>query len=758
MARYYQTDKPVFVEDFIYSPDYEMAAKALLTKEKELQIQEALADQIYNIDFKYLNTDEEKLNADKIKNYFQTKADDLIHRMQSDPNNFQKYNQELKALQREYTHSKTNGAISKLEGSYNAYQSWDKVNEEICKEQPALCTALKNEAWKNWGGNSLNRQWNQERALKGIDYKAMEEVIQKLEADIISNSTLTNEGYIYRMDGKEHKFLSRPDIRNYAINTVLSRPEYLASMRQSDRVGLSRYFDKNGRLITDSSGTLGTLLNALESYAYDQTKTKLDIQNNEAALENLKQSNRKDLEKYKKSLEETPVSFTQQLQTIKLFPTATLEGRKEEFNKMINKSPESRTAEENMVIDEINGQAVNTIAKNGGLRINNVTKAFGINEKDYDKYLKINSKTENNKTREDRDFIESFDKKLNNLSKAYSRVSGDTIKTPEGKEIKLQEKSGTKAIRDGLAVTYVDNIVTYNPFDTNQYQNAVEDAQNDLLQTDIYDNMGGVIHFITPDQKSKAVQDIFNILRGGQVNMLNSQTATKDAQGNYNYDKNAFGDLQKSSGSWLIPDTDITNIGQIIQLIPQDHKIEDYITIQAVPGENRYRAVINKEIKGLDRDLKPYYDFTIPNSVSTITNDYDNKYNNEVANLATPEQWMTMVKSNATFNNQSQQLASRFYALEHSKYNKNTSYQLPGVPDVTVNLEKKNLKDSDGNIVREYQVYTLEYKDSKGNNVRTEPRVIDNTTNASLDIYMRVNGLTPKEVENNQRFKTNNNE
>lgn len=279
MGRFYQTDKPVFVEDVIYKPNLDLAAKLLLQKEKELQAQEAIADKLYNINFNYLNSEEDKANASRIKSYFQAKADDLIRRMQSDPMNSQKYQNELRALTREYTHSKTQGDISKLEGSYNAYNSWDKVNEEICKEQPALCTALKNEAWNKWGGNSIARQWNQERALKGLDLEEIEKGIQKLEADIIASSQETTDGrYIYT-NGGERKILSREDIRNYARNMIMSSPENMAFMKQSDRVGQSSYLDQFGNI--RESGTLDKILQGFDSYAYNQIKKENKMRENE---------------------------------------------------------------------------------------------------------------------------------------------------------------------------------------------------------------------------------------------------------------------------------------------------------------------------------------------------------------------------------------------------------------------------------------------------------------------------------------------
>ena len=99
MGRFYSTEKISFVNpnDVVYNPDFDTALKLLEKKDKEYKAQEAVADSLYNIDFNYLNSDEDTENARQIKDYFQTKADDIIAKMQADPTNYFKYNNELKS-------------------------------------------------------------------------------------------------------------------------------------------------------------------------------------------------------------------------------------------------------------------------------------------------------------------------------------------------------------------------------------------------------------------------------------------------------------------------------------------------------------------------------------------------------------------------------------------------------------------------------------------------------------------------------------
>ena len=282
MGRFYNTEKTTFLNpnDVIYNPDFDMAMKLLDKKDKEYKEQEAVADSLYNIDFNYLNSDEDTENARQIKDYFQTKADDIIAKMQADPTNYFKYNNELRSLQREYTLSKTKGDIASLEGSYNAYHNWDKVNKEICEKQPALCNALKNEAWSNWGGNSIVRQWQQERALKEIDQSKFADEISKMVADLNEQIDLSNQGYIYVKTKWGQEKLTKERVRDYVLGKVLNNPEYVSYMKQSDRVKLSNYFNPDG----SAGDTLNLIVSTYLPYAYEKYKIDKDIHDNKARL------------------------------------------------------------------------------------------------------------------------------------------------------------------------------------------------------------------------------------------------------------------------------------------------------------------------------------------------------------------------------------------------------------------------------------------------------------------------------------------
>ena len=101
MGRYYQTDKPVFVQDTIMRPDYNLLERSLGTVQKDYDTQQAIADKIMNIDFNHLNSEEENENAAVAKDYYLQNANEIASLMMNDKNNYRKYMGRLKDLSRD---------------------------------------------------------------------------------------------------------------------------------------------------------------------------------------------------------------------------------------------------------------------------------------------------------------------------------------------------------------------------------------------------------------------------------------------------------------------------------------------------------------------------------------------------------------------------------------------------------------------------------------------------------------------------------
>nr|DAE86543.1 MAG TPA: hypothetical protein [Caudoviricetes sp.] len=271
MGRYYHTAESQFV-DGVFKPDLQLAMKALLNEQQQYDTQKAVLEEFMNLKFNHLNSEEENENARIAKEYYMQNADDIAKAMMADKQNYHKYMDRIKGLRRDLISDFEDGPIGKMVNNYNQEQAWKKENAGILKENPALYNALFNEARKNWGGNSVTGGvWQQENGFKAFDQQAIENNIQKMESDIKKNSRQTSNGTWIYDDGYEVKELTEQDIRNYAVNKVLSDPSAMAYFKQSDRLGLSNYLNPDGSL--NENGTLSNWLDAIRSYAYRKEDT-----------------------------------------------------------------------------------------------------------------------------------------------------------------------------------------------------------------------------------------------------------------------------------------------------------------------------------------------------------------------------------------------------------------------------------------------------------------------------------------------------
>lgn len=276
MGRFYTTADPKFVEDIIMKPNYDSLMKALVNKQTQYDNVQGVADKLLDIDFNHLDTDEEYENAKRIKDYYHDKINDITDKLANDPMNYKKYNSQLKAIKDEMSKDMKEGNIAKLQASYNAKAKWEKDNAEILKDNPNLYNALRSEAMKNWGGNSIRKIWQQENGLKKWDRDAIEKNIQQLKADLKKSAIATTNGTYIVKDGESVKELTEQDIQNYAVHRILSDEAITGYMKQTDRVGLTHNYLPNGML--NPQGEFATYLKGLNSYAYSEKERTRDIE------------------------------------------------------------------------------------------------------------------------------------------------------------------------------------------------------------------------------------------------------------------------------------------------------------------------------------------------------------------------------------------------------------------------------------------------------------------------------------------------
>ena len=468
MGRFYQTVDSNFINDGIYNPDYDAVGKLLLHKQQQLNELETGLKSLYDINFNYLTSDAEKENAKNIQQYYNNKVDTLISKIQKDPANSYKYKKELDSLKREMVYDYTRGNIAKIQGSYNAYQLWLQENAELCKKDPVHCENMKREALNRWGGNSILNSWAQERMLPGLDTERLEKTIRERVANIMSEATVTNQGYIYRIGNKEMKFLSEQEIEDYVISDSFSNPNVKAYLNQAHRVGTMRLFDKDGnfdlydpektykyiyldkntgrpaigkRQALNMENDLAKYIRARQFLAYSQVNEKVDIKDNNYALTLLKsrldeeKEIRKEERERARALEQNVVLHNLNLNAY------TLGESKAEVNKHLN---------------NLRGFA------EGNLPATNSSVA-GLVEEMYQTELKLNFKDINAKVRKLKEYHKHFPSLRAEINEAIKDIDGNkkqTIyKTQADKINRLFERLAKESLRSRIIVQtpYIDD-------------------------------------------------------------------------------------------------------------------------------------------------------------------------------------------------------------------------------------------------------------------------------------------------------------
>ena len=288
MARYYQTADPQLIDNFIYTPPYELMLQ--VANQKQAQYDQAIASAklLGDVKIDYLNGEYDAANVQEKQRYYNDRANSIIEGIRKDPLNVNGYIGEIDNLQKEIKTDFTSGEISKFVGSKAAFTKWEEENKKMMEEEPARYQAIKNGLLTSWGGNSLKNQWKGEAVTKDVDWQKVYDSASKIIADEYeTESSGVNGAYIYK-NKQSGKQVSYKDIMDNILGRTLT-PENKAALAQSQIFGIANYFkddgsididyDEKGNVISSSSGWVPSRLVA-SSAAFKESKQSNDIQTN----------------------------------------------------------------------------------------------------------------------------------------------------------------------------------------------------------------------------------------------------------------------------------------------------------------------------------------------------------------------------------------------------------------------------------------------------------------------------------------------
>jgi len=283
MGRFYQTSGTRFLDDFIFQPNFELAAKVLEQKDKEainkykqIKFFEELPIDYWDIDDKNIQQELERFNPDLIAEDFFRNPDDSS------------VSKRLLEMQANFKDSWNNGNISKIVQNYNKHKEYQDILDSLSNEDKVIYKTIEDKYRDKVG---------EEGALKEIfDYGKIYPKIDILNGFLESNefNKLAIKSHITQDDIKsgawlkkiyeENKEVKPEDLKNafkeYARNNL---SDYMRT-RQDVSTGTpfeEKYYDENGNILfEDPNSTIGKTYAMLDAYRKDSYKKTEDRRQN----------------------------------------------------------------------------------------------------------------------------------------------------------------------------------------------------------------------------------------------------------------------------------------------------------------------------------------------------------------------------------------------------------------------------------------------------------------------------------------------
>lgn len=772
MGRYYQTDKPVFVQDTIMRPDYNLLERSLGTVQKDYDTQQAIADKIMNIDFNHLNSEEENENAAVAKDYYLQNANEIASLMMNDKNNYRKYMGRLKDLSRDLQKDFSEGPIGLMQASYNQEKAWREANKKTLETNPALYNALYREAQKNWGGNSITKGvWQQENALKQFDQQKIEDNIQKLVADIKKSSVQTTDGRYKTTIDNEVKYLSEDDILNYAMNKVLSDPEALAYFRQAQRVGIGNYFNQDDSLNT-TGGQLGSWLQGLRSYAYKQESYNKKIDEDKYGLIVAEEAKEKRVAKYKKDLEAKPedTSYFLQAETQKIIGGNTLDEQRNSVKDLLKKDPRTLNPEQRMVYDAAQKQITDEFLKwgrIGGSVFSGVqerfAEKFGVNKQLMDRGKQLLSKGESKLNEKELNELNQIRQKIGILKAASQNIDNSSAYLSNEEKKKLNLPTDKAYMRIGDKAYLIDNVdsskikgdfITSGVF--GNYDKISDVVVDRIIGDERLKNLATTTFFNDIDVNSKSGKQLIDAMYDGTLERLQSGVAARDLNGNWNIDKNNIG--AEKNDSWYKYEDNVNTLQQLIKVVPKE-EFNKYFNVKYSPSDGTFKLIVKDKTLGGRMDnvdgwfggfgtrVDDSYVFIMPGSTHSFGEEYDRKYKAAArAEYAkSPEAFYQFMQSTPKYKDTSRRFAVYGELVRDSYSNMAHPYRdfpLPG-SNMGINVRVKRVKDGD-NYKVVYAPYNA-YNENPNNIEESRYTELTNSDNAAMSLMMKLDGIATKD-------------
>lgn len=274
MGRFYQTAEPVFLENTIYTPNYDLMKDAILVQDDKAQNINNTINFLNQVPIDYADIDRERV--EQISLDYQNKANNLVNQFMKD-GDLNKLRKDTAALKLDFNNNVTKGDVKDITDNYKEYQRFKNQIEKEYAKSPAM---------QQTGLNMLNDSnsfVDEKGRLKfpsvaeaiNYDERFVKEILPKLMADK-TYTVFKNGGY------ETVSTLTEKDIYDAYISFINSDPNALLRFKQTkyNNDVFGDYFTLNGNQLELSENGKKILSDKLKksglaAYAYKQAEYTL---------------------------------------------------------------------------------------------------------------------------------------------------------------------------------------------------------------------------------------------------------------------------------------------------------------------------------------------------------------------------------------------------------------------------------------------------------------------------------------------------
>lgn len=283
MARFFQTADPNFVDDFIFQPNWDMAAMALQKKDADVQEQLDTLSLFDSLPIDYWKEVDSGL-AQQVQDDYSRRVDDITKQMQGNLMDTGRNRQLLNQLRRDVQKDFNTGTLSKLQANAEAARKFDQSLSTIT--DPTLRQAYKTKLVQDYKSRVGEQGAGAELFNPGelLDRRDIigewtgSDAFKALEPDLQNVSIERDGGRWLVTEGTQTKELSESKIGRNLAGWIGGQNIGPYAEVMQNYLG-EQWLDENGNIRTDSGSFIGNALeNLIPSLAYKQTTTSKSLQ------------------------------------------------------------------------------------------------------------------------------------------------------------------------------------------------------------------------------------------------------------------------------------------------------------------------------------------------------------------------------------------------------------------------------------------------------------------------------------------------